>query len=201
MVAAGQEASSASASTAPSCATASRSARSSASRSSVGISIRPPNGDHAASPCRRRARRARSARPPAPCRQERVPVRRRVADVEIDHSVERLRHSQLPIEGRPKEYRCSPAPASPAPGDPRPPTGARRSPGWRSTRLRIRGRVAPALLARFEGMSAQVEPVETVLHGPLRDQAELHGALALIRALGLELVEVRRPPGAPPPDE
>ena len=51
-------------------------------------------------------------------------------------------------------------------------------------------------------MSAQVEPVETVLHGPLRDQAELHGTLALIRALGLELIEVRKLPGAtaPPSD-
>ena len=67
--------------------------------------------------------------------------------------------------------------------------------------VRIRGRVAPALLARFEGMSAQVEPVETVLHGPLRDQAELHGTLALVRALGLELIEVRKLPGAARPDE
>jgi hypothetical protein len=61
--------------------------------------------------------------------------------------------------------------------------------------IRIRGRVSPALLARFEGMSSQVEPVETVLHGPVRDQAELHGMIALIRSLGLELVEVRKRPG------
>ena len=61
--------------------------------------------------------------------------------------------------------------------------------------LRIRGRVTPALLARFEGLQSDVEPVETVLHGPLRDQAELHGVISLVQALGLELVEVRRLPG------
>jgi hypothetical protein len=36
--------------------------------------------------------------------------------------------------------------------------------------------------------------VETVLHGPVRDQAELHGLIDRIQALGLELVEVRRLP-------
>jgi hypothetical protein len=61
--------------------------------------------------------------------------------------------------------------------------------------IRVRGRVTPALLARFEGMESDVEPVETVLHGPLPDQAALHGMISLIRALGLELVEVRKLPG------
>ena len=61
--------------------------------------------------------------------------------------------------------------------------------------IRVRGRVTPALLARFEGLQAQVEPVETVLHGPVQDQAALHGMLDLVGALGLELLEVRRLPG------
>jgi hypothetical protein len=43
-----------------------------------------------------------------------------------------------------------------------------------------------------------VEPVETVLHGPVQDQAELYGLLDRIQALGLELVEVRRLPDPPP---
>jgi hypothetical protein len=60
--------------------------------------------------------------------------------------------------------------------------------------IRVRGRISPALLARFEGMRSQVEPVETVLHGPLQDQAALHGVIALVRSLGLELVEVRKHP-------
>ena len=69
--------------------------------------------------------------------------------------------------------------------------------------IRVRGRVTPALLARFEGLSSKVEPVETVLHGPLADQAALHGVIDLVRALGLELVEVRKVSAAPdtPPEE
>jgi hypothetical protein len=62
--------------------------------------------------------------------------------------------------------------------------------------IRVRGRVTPALLARFEGMESDVEPVETVLHGPLPDQSALHGMIGLISALGLELVEVRRLAGS-----
>ena len=62
--------------------------------------------------------------------------------------------------------------------------------------IRIRGRVTPAMLARFDGLEASVEPVETKLHGPVADQAALHGVIDLVSSLGLELVEVRRlPPG------
>jgi hypothetical protein len=58
--------------------------------------------------------------------------------------------------------------------------------------IRIRGRMSRALLESFERMDSEVEPVETVLHGPVSDQAELHGLIDRIQALGLELVEVRR---------
>jgi len=37
-----------------------------------------------------------------------------------------------------------------------------------------------------------VEPVETVVHGQLRDQAALHGLLARLEAFGVEVLEVRR---------
>jgi hypothetical protein len=63
-----------------------------------------------------------------------------------------------------------------------------------SYEIRIKGRVSPAVLESFEGLEGDVEPVETVLHGPVRDQAELHGLLDRIQALGLELIEVRRLP-------
>ena len=63
-----------------------------------------------------------------------------------------------------------------------------------SYQIRVRGRVTSALLESFEGMESEVEPVETVLHGPVRDQAELHGLIDRIQALGLELIEVRRLP-------
>ncbi len=60
--------------------------------------------------------------------------------------------------------------------------------------IRVRGRVSSAALERLEGLKGGPGAVETVLHGPVRDQAELHGLLARITALGLELVEVRRLP-------
>ena len=61
----------------------------------------------------------------------------------------------------------------------------------------FRGRLSDSLMAAFEGLTASVEPVETVLHGPVRDQAALYGLLDRIQSLGLELVEVRRLPRAP----
>jgi hypothetical protein len=64
-----------------------------------------------------------------------------------------------------------------------------------SYEIRVRGRVSPALLESFDRMQSGVEPVETVLHGPVRDQAELHGLIDRIQALGLELIEIRRLPG------
>jgi len=60
--------------------------------------------------------------------------------------------------------------------------------------IRIKGRVTRALLDSFAGMESQLEPVETVLHGPVRDQDELHHLITRVQALGLELVEVRRLP-------
>ena len=61
--------------------------------------------------------------------------------------------------------------------------------------IRVNGRVSPAQLERFEDMETEAGPVETVLHGPIRDQAELHGLLDRVKTLGLELIEVRRLPG------
>lgn len=60
--------------------------------------------------------------------------------------------------------------------------------------IRIRGRVGQAVLDTFDRLESGVEPVETVLHGPIRDQAELHGLLRRLQGLGLELIEVRRLP-------
>ena len=68
--------------------------------------------------------------------------------------------------------------------------------GGGSYEIRIKGRLSDSLLAAFEGMTATVEPVETVLHGPVEDQSSLHGLLDRIQSLGLELVEIRRLPAA-----
>ncbi len=68
--------------------------------------------------------------------------------------------------------------------------GVRRT----SYEIHIKGRVSEQLLGVFEGMDATVQSAETVLRGPVLDQAALHGLLDRIQALGLELVEVRRLP-------
>jgi hypothetical protein len=60
--------------------------------------------------------------------------------------------------------------------------------------FRIRGRLSAAVLGRFDMLESDVERVDTVLHGPVRDQAELHGIIERVQSLGLELIEVRRLP-------
>ena len=47
-------------------------------------------------------------------------------------------------------------------------------------------------LAGFRLLTASVEPVETVVHGPIPDQAALHGLLARLETFGVQVVEVRR---------
>ena len=64
--------------------------------------------------------------------------------------------------------------------------------------IRIRGRLGEKVAKRFEGFDMKVEPVETVLRGPVQDQAALHGVLERIESLGLELLEVRRVEDAGP---
>jgi hypothetical protein len=60
--------------------------------------------------------------------------------------------------------------------------------------IRIKGRITDTLLAELEGLDATVEPVGTVLHGPVADQAALRGLIDRIQGLGLELLEVRKLP-------
>jgi hypothetical protein len=70
--------------------------------------------------------------------------------------------------------------------------------GGGSYEIRIRGRLTGSQLEVFEGLAATVEPGETLLHGAVQDQEALYGLLDRIQSLGLELIEVRRLPGAPP---
>jgi hypothetical protein len=60
--------------------------------------------------------------------------------------------------------------------------------------FRIGGRLSASLLRRLDMLQRDAERVETVLHGPVRDQAELHGIIERVQALGLELIELRRLP-------
>lgn len=65
--------------------------------------------------------------------------------------------------------------------------------------IRIVGVLPPEALLDFERLTACVEPLETVLHGPLPDQAALHGLLARLEAFGIEVLEVRRVHDRNPP--
>ena len=59
--------------------------------------------------------------------------------------------------------------------------------------IRIKGRVGDHL-ADALGLTTVVEPADTVLRGPVQDQDDLHGILARLQDMGLELVEIRQLP-------
>lgn len=59
--------------------------------------------------------------------------------------------------------------------------------------IRVIGSLGPAAREAFSDLVVDVEPLATVLTGEL-DQAQLHALLDRIRALGLELVDVRQTP-------
>jgi hypothetical protein len=63
--------------------------------------------------------------------------------------------------------------------------------------IRVRGHLGPNLRHAFSDLLAERCGDDTILRGPLRDQSALHGLLAQIEALGLELLEVRRLPDRP----
>jgi hypothetical protein len=58
--------------------------------------------------------------------------------------------------------------------------------------IRVRGILSHRLLTAFPGLHSHTERGDTLLAGALPDQAALHGVLAQIETLGLELLEVRR---------
>ena len=62
-----------------------------------------------------------------------------------------------------------------------------------SYQILIRGHLGPRTLRAFPALHADTLAQDTVLRG-VCDQAALHGALARIEELGLELLEVRRSP-------
>jgi hypothetical protein len=58
----------------------------------------------------------------------------------------------------------------------------------------VHGHLGETMRSAFPGLRAQPRGQDTALTGALPDQAALHGVLAEIEALGLELLEVRRLP-------
>jgi len=63
----------------------------------------------------------------------------------------------------------------------------------RSYEIRVVGSIGPAAREAFSGLDVEVEPPSTVLTGVL-DQEGLHDMLDRVRALGLELIDVRQAP-------
>ncbi len=59
--------------------------------------------------------------------------------------------------------------------------------------IRVEGQLDPERTSWFDGLAITHTPDgETILSGPIVDQAALHGVLLKIRDLGLSLLEVRR---------
>lgn len=58
--------------------------------------------------------------------------------------------------------------------------------------IRVRGTLSQTLLEAFPALQARAEGTTTVLTGPVLDQSALHGVLAQIEALRLELLDVHR---------
>jgi hypothetical protein len=57
--------------------------------------------------------------------------------------------------------------------------------------IRIVGVVPPEALLDFEQMTASLEPVETIVQGPLPDQAALQGLLARLEIFRARVVGIR----------
>jgi hypothetical protein len=66
----------------------------------------------------------------------------------------------------------------------------KQPPGSLYYEFRLRGLLSTTLLGAFPGLRAELQGGETVLAGPLPDQSALHGVLAQIEQLGLELLGV-----------
>lgn len=63
--------------------------------------------------------------------------------------------------------------------------------------FRVAGRLTPGILGALDPLHASAATTETTLVGLVVDGAALHGFIARIEALGLELVELRRLPPHP----
>ena len=63
--------------------------------------------------------------------------------------------------------------------------------------IRVNGVVPESVLVEMEGLRAVNEPVQTVLWGPVVDQAALRGIIDRLQRLGLELIDVHQITRAP----
>jgi hypothetical protein len=82
-----------------------------------------------------------------------------------------------------------------------PPTGGRRTAttprySMSSTRyeIRITGRLSPDIREHFEDFELTEAPIETVMLAEVVDESHLHGVLARLQSLGLQLLSLRSLP-------
>ena len=61
----------------------------------------------------------------------------------------------------------------------------------RTYEITFAGQAVPAVVNAFEDFDVTVDKTSTTLRGERVDQAALHGAIDRVRALGLELLQVR----------
>ena len=61
--------------------------------------------------------------------------------------------------------------------------------------FRVRGHLGEMMRQGFPDLNAETRGADTLLSGSLPDHSALHGVLAQIEALGLELIGVRQLPG------
>ena len=71
------------------------------------------------------------------------------------------------------------------------PAGRHPDPGWYE--IRVQGHLGTRWAAWFDGLTlTNGSDGTTIIHGPVADQAALHGLLQKIRDLGLPLISVNQ---------
>jgi hypothetical protein len=59
--------------------------------------------------------------------------------------------------------------------------------------IRVRGPIGPTMMQAFPALTATRSGHDTLLTGSLPDQSALYGVINQLEALGLQLLEIRRP--------
>jgi hypothetical protein len=59
--------------------------------------------------------------------------------------------------------------------------------------IRVRGPIGPTIMQAFPALTATRSGHDTLLTGSLPDQSALYGVIYQLEALGLQLLEIRRP--------
>jgi hypothetical protein len=60
--------------------------------------------------------------------------------------------------------------------------------------IRVRGPIGPTIMQAFTSLAVRRSGRDTLLSGSLPDQSALYGVIHQLEDLGLQLLEIRRPP-------